>query len=79
MRLKRGETDKLSRYVQLAQESARRAAALTHRLLAYSRRQTLDPRPTNVNALVEGMMELIGRTIGPGITIETVLTELRFG
>ena len=75
MRLKRGETDRLSRYVQLAQESARRAAALTHRLLAYSRRQTLDPRPTNANALVEGMMELIGRTIGPGITIETVLTE----
>ena len=47
------------------QGSARRAAALTQRLLAFSRRQTLDPRPTDVNRLIAGMEELIRRTVGP--------------
>ena len=41
---------------------AKRAAALTHRLLAFSRRQTLDPRPTNVNRLIAGMSDLLHRT-----------------
>ena len=45
--------------------SANRAAALTHRLLAFSRRQTLDPKPTDVNRLVGGMEELFRRTVGP--------------
>ena len=49
----------------VAQGAAKRAAALTHRLLAFSRRQTLDPKPTDVNRLVVGMEELIRRTIGP--------------
>ncbi|MBB3172201.1 signal transduction histidine kinase [Endobacter medicaginis] len=64
----------LERYVGAARDAARRAAALTHRLLAFSRRQTLDPRPTDVNALVEGMIELIDRTVGPQITLECDLT-----
>ena len=55
-----------------AQGAARRAAALTHRLLAFSRRQTLDPRPTDVNRLVSGMEELIRRTVGPEMTVEVV-------
>jgi len=63
------ETDK---YISTAQGAAKRAAALTHRLLAFSRRQTLDPRPTDVNALMEGMTELIQRTVGPSIRVETV-------
>jgi ABC-type arginine/histidine transport system permease subunit len=42
--------------------AAKRAAALTHRLLAFSRRQTLDPKPTDVNRLVMGMEELLRRT-----------------
>ena len=46
---------------------AQRAAALTHRLLAFSRRQTLDPKPTDVNRLVAGMEDLIRRTVGPAI------------
>ena len=50
----------------------KRAAALTHRLLAFSRRQTLDPRPTDVNRLVAGMEELIRRTVGPSVAIEVV-------
>jgi len=58
------------RYVAAAQGAARRAAALTHRLLAFSRRQTLDPKPTNVNRLIAGMEELIRRTMGPSVTVE---------
>ena len=49
-----------------AQGAAKRAAALTHRLLAFSRRQTLDPKPTDVNRLIAGMEDLIRRTVGPG-------------
>ena len=49
-----------------------RAAALTHRLLAFSRRQTLDPKPTNVNRLVLELEELVRRTVGPATQIEVV-------
>ena len=49
------------------QGASKRAAALTHRLLAFSRRQTLDPKPTDVNRLVTDMEELIRRTVGPEI------------
>ena len=51
--------------VPTAQASAQRAAALTNRLLAFSRHQTLDPRPTDMNRLVAGMEDLIRRTAGP--------------
>ncbi len=71
-RVAQGRTGDVERYVAAAQGAARRAAALTHRLLAFSRRQTLDPRPTDVNRLVAGMQELIERTIGPGIALEPV-------
>jgi PAS domain S-box-containing protein len=62
----------IDRYLHAAKSAAKRAAALTHRLLAFSRRQTLDPKPTDVNALVSDMEELIRRTIGPHITFEFV-------
>ncbi|WP_120010617.1 PAS domain-containing protein [Teichococcus vastitatis] len=62
----------LDRYVHMAQGAANRAAALTHRLLAFSRQQTLDPRPTDVNRLVAGMEELIRRTLGPQVELEVV-------
>ena len=55
-----------------AQGAVKRAAALTHRLLAFSRRQTLDPKPTNVNQLLGGLEELVRRTVGPGIAVEVV-------
>jgi signal transduction histidine kinase len=42
----------MDRYIDAAQGSAQRAAALTQRLLAFSRRQTLDPKPTDVNRLI---------------------------
>ena len=72
VRVSQGRIGELDRYVTAAQGATRRAAALTHRLLAFSRRQTLDPRPTDVNRLVAGMEELIRRTAGPGITLEVV-------
>ena len=71
-RLGQGRIGELDRYIIAAQGAARRAAALTHRLLAFSRRQTLDPKPTDVNRLVVGMEELIRRTVGPGIHLEVV-------
>jgi PAS domain S-box-containing protein len=69
-RIAQGRIKDIDRYVNAAQGAARRAAALTHRLLAFSRRQTLDPKPTDVNRLVTGMEELIRRTVGPEITVE---------
>ncbi len=71
-RLSQGRFGDLDRYITVAQGAAKRAAALTHRLLAFSRRQTLDPKPTNVNRLIDGMEELIQRTIGPQIKLEIV-------
>jgi PAS domain S-box-containing protein len=71
-RLAQGRMTELPRYVTAARGAADRAAALTHRLLAFSRRQTLDPRPTALNQLVEGMADLIGRTIGPLIHLQVV-------
>jgi PAS domain S-box-containing protein len=72
VRIAQGRTADVERYVGAAQGAARRAAALTHRLLAFSRRQTLTPKPTDVRKLVSGMEELIRRTVGPAIELESV-------
>ena len=72
MRLARGKLDDAERFIVAAQGAGRRAAALTQRLLAFSRRQTLDPRPTDVNRLILGMEDLLRRTVGPSTDIETV-------
>jgi PAS domain S-box-containing protein len=71
-RLEQRRFNDLDRYLHAAKSAAKRAAALTHRLLAFSRRQTLDPKPTDVNSLVRDMEELIRRTIGPHISFEFV-------
>jgi PAS domain S-box-containing protein len=55
--------------IATAQGAAARAAALTHRLLAFSRQQSLDPRPTDANRLIAGMEDLIRRTVGPQIAV----------
>jgi PAS domain S-box-containing protein len=60
------------RATQSAMNGARRARALTQRLLAFSRRQPLDPKPIDVNVLVSGMSDLLHRTLGETIEIETV-------
>ncbi len=72
LRLAQGRIVDLERYLVAAQGAARRAASLTHRLLAFSRRQTLDPRPTDLNVLVAGMQELLDRTAGPQVAVEPV-------
>ncbi len=68
-RIGQGRLAEAARYITAAQGAANRAAALTHRLLAFSRRQTLTPEAVDVNRLVAGMEELIRRTVGPGITV----------
>ena len=73
-RFEQRRLNEIDRYFSAAKGAAKRAAALTHRLLAFSRRQTLDPKPTNVNALAAGMEDLIRRTVGPEITVEVVAT-----
>ena len=65
--------DAIARSVEGAMRGAERAAILTHRLLAFSRRQPLEPRPVDVNRLVTGMSELLRRTLGESVAIETVL------
>ena len=72
-RIAQGRIKDVDRYVNAAQGAAKRAAALTHRLLAFSRRQTLDPKPTDVNRLVLGMEDMIRRTVGPEITVEPMV------
>ncbi|WP_093509214.1 PAS domain-containing protein [Sphingopyxis sp. YR583] len=71
-RLAQGRVGELDRYITAATSATRRAANLTQRLLAFSRRQTLDPKPTAINRLVDDMLELIGRSVGPSIEVETV-------
>ena len=73
MRMAQGRTAEVGRYIETALSSVSRAAALTHRLLAFSRRQTLDPKPIGVDGLVGSMAELFRRTVGPSIQIETKL------
>ena len=68
-KLDMGKVDQLERHADVALASANRAAALTHRLLAFSRRQPLDPKPVAANALVRGMEELLRRTIGESIEL----------
>jgi len=71
-KLARGETD-VERFVEGAIDGAQRAATLTQRLLAFSRQQPLSPEPLIVNKLVAGMSELLDRTLGEHVKVETVL------
>jgi len=62
-----------ARALHMIQQGTNRATTLTQRLLAFARRQALDPRPLDVNRLVSGMSELLRRTLGEAVAIETVL------
>ncbi|WP_095079582.1 PAS domain-containing sensor histidine kinase [Pseudomonas sp. Irchel s3h17] len=64
-----GRVDEIGRFADAAVSSANRAAALTHRLLAFSRRQSLDRQPLNPNTLVHSLEELIHRTKGEHIEL----------
>jgi PAS domain S-box-containing protein len=74
-RMAQGRTENLVRYAKAATESANRAAALTHRLLAFARRQPLDPKPVDANRLVVSMEELLRRTTSEAIQLEIVTAE----
>ena len=71
LRIGQRRFDGLERYVGAAQDAASRAASLTHRLLAFSRRQTLSPKTTRVDVLIGGMLDLIQRTVGPSIRLNS--------
>jgi signal transduction histidine kinase len=71
-RLAQGRSSDVEKYLSAAQGATRRAAALTHRLLAFARRQTLNPRPLVVNTLLSDLVELVRRTVGPEIAVESV-------
>jgi len=73
-KMARGEIDKDS-LIDKAMECVDRAAALTHRLLAFSRQQPLAPQTVDANKLVGGMAEMIRRTLGESISVETVLAS----
>ena len=74
-RIAKGRIAGLDRYIGAAMSSAQRAAAMTHRLLAFARRQTLDAKPTDVNRLIAAMGELIRATVGSAIHVEAVAAE----
>jgi signal transduction histidine kinase len=71
-RLERGDTS-IQKYLVNAREGGRRAAALTQRLLAFSRQQPLEPVAVEPNRLVAGMSDLLRRSLGETINLETVL------
>jgi PAS domain S-box-containing protein len=71
-RIAQGRMDDVQRYILTAKGAAKRAASLTHRLLAFSRRQTLDAKPTDLNRLVADLDELVRRIVGPAIAVELV-------
>lgn len=73
-RAEQGRYSDIPRYVSSALSSANKAAALTNRLLAFSRQQTLEPRLIRPNRLVIDIEDMLCRTVGPGITIETALS-----
>jgi signal transduction histidine kinase len=72
-RIAEGRISDVDRFLKGAIASANRAAALTHRLLAFSRRQPVDPKPINANALIVSVEELLRRSMGETVTLETCL------
>ena len=72
-RLARGKTEDLDGLIDLGVTSANRAAALTHRLLAFSRRQSLDSKPVEMNELVHSMGELLHRSVNESIRLDMCL------
>jgi PAS domain S-box-containing protein len=76
MRLEMGRVDDLERFLDAATTSSQRAAALTQRLLAFSRRQSLDARPVEVNALVDAMQPLLRSSLGESVRIRTEVASV---
>ena len=74
-KLKDGGDEKIKNYADFAMQGAKRAAALTKRLLAFSRGQPLDPELVNANELVSSMTELFARTLGEKVSLKTAIVE----
>jgi PAS domain S-box-containing protein len=74
-RIETNRLDDLKRFIDVASSSAQRAAALTQRLLAFSRRQSLDAKPVGVNALIDSVQDLLARTIGERIALKLRLSD----
>jgi signal transduction histidine kinase len=72
------DLQKIRRGIEVAQSGARRAASLTRRLLAFSRRQPLEPRPVDVNALITALSELIRQSAARNVVIEFALMDDRW-
>lgn len=70
-----GRANEIGRFTEAAVSSANRAAALTHRLLAFSRRQSLDRKQLNVNELIHSLEDLIRRTKGDQIELKLQLAD----
>jgi signal transduction histidine kinase len=75
-RLDAGRTGEIDQFITGAIKAANSAGVLTHRLLAFARRQSLDIKSTDMNALIIGMADMLRRTLGKSVTLET-LQELR--
>jgi signal transduction histidine kinase len=75
MHVAQGRIGKIECYASAAQAAARRAAALTHRLLAFARRQPLDTKPSNINRIVIGMEDMVRHTLGEHVELRTVLAD----
>jgi signal transduction histidine kinase len=71
-RLEQGRIDSLARYVSAARGAAKRAATLTHRLLAFSRRQQLEPQATDVNRVVGELEDMLRRSLGPTVRLQVI-------
>jgi PAS domain S-box-containing protein len=74
-RFNQGRTENVARYIDAAMTSANRAAALTHRLLAFARRQPLIPKSVDANQLVVSLEDLLRRTIGESIDLEIAASD----
>ncbi|MGO4527069.1 PAS domain S-box protein [Microvirga sp. 2MCAF35] len=74
-RMAQGRLDRLDRYINAATVSANRAASLTHRLLAFARRQPLDPKPVEPNRLILSMEDLLRRTLSEAIQLRIVASD----
>ncbi len=70
----RSDPEKVVKHLENAQEGAKRAAALTARLLAFSRQQPLAPKPVETGKLIDGMCEMLNRTLGDAVQVECVNT-----
>jgi PAS domain S-box-containing protein len=73
-RSKPTDTVRIRRALEMARHAADRASGLTARLLAFSRKQPLDPTPTDLNSLVRNMADLLHRTLGEQVELESVLS-----